>query len=110
MGERDDLVLARKDHVMVANDGAGADRGDADLLLRALLPPRGAVKNVLVVPACRLIDRIREGKRRAARGIELLVVVLLHDLAVKARREELGCRLLQDLLDQVDADGHVCTL
>ena len=107
MRECDHFVLSREDHIMVAHNGAAADSGNADLFDRSLLSSHCAVIDILILISERFVCSVRKSQRSAAGSVDLLVVVFFHDLDVKARRRELGCRLGDQSLQEIDADRHI---
>ena len=82
MLEGDDLVRTAEQHLVVAHDAASAHGADADLLGVALLAHRGTVVNIMICAVILFIDGIGQHQGSAAGGIQLVVVVLLHDLHI----------------------------
>ena len=106
VGDLDDLVRTAEDDFVLADDGAGTDRVDADLVDRAFLALRRAVG--LVVDRLRKNggDLVGDHQSCAAGRVELLVVMRFDDLDVETGVEDLG-RFFRQFGDQVDADRHV---
>ena len=103
MGERDDLVVARKDHFMLADNGAAAHGVNANLALFALFALCVAIVHILRFAVAHGSKRIGKHQSRAARRINLLIVVLFDDLNVELVAEHL-CRLFCKLQHQVNAE------
>ena len=103
MGERDDLVVARKDHLMLADNGAAAHGVNANLAFFALFALCVAIVHILRFAVAHGSKRIGKHQSRAARRINLLVVVLFDDLNVELVAEHL-CRLFCKLQHQVNAE------
>ena len=110
MREGDDLILTGEDHIVISHNGSPADRTDPDLILRPLFSPAAPVIHIITFLIQRIVDRIRKRKCRSARSIQLLVVMLLHDLAVKACCRKLRSAFLQNIQKKVDSDRHICRL
>ena len=103
MGERDDLVVARKDHLMLADNGAAAHGVNANLALFALFALCVAIVHVLRFTVAHGSKRIGKQQSRAARRVNLLIVVLFDDLNIELVAEHL-CRLFCKLQHQVNAE------
>ena len=109
MLEGDHFVRAAEQHLVVAHDAAAAYRADADLLRVTLLAHRGAVVDIVVSAVVLLIDGIGQHQSGAAGSIQLVVMVLLHDLHVVVHAQN-GRSTLAQLRQNVDAHGHVGAL
>ena len=85
MGERDLLVLAKETHLVHAGDGAAAQRVHADLLgVTRAAHALAAIDGVVACLGLGLDYGVEQQLCGAAGGVDLLVVVRLDDLAVKA--------------------------
>ena len=107
MLELDYFVLAGKNYLMLSNDRAAAHCRNTDFLSIALLSSLAAVIYIMILIVHCLIQAVCKGKGSSAWGIHLQVVMLLHDLHVKA-----GCcqnfgSILNQLQKSVDSKGHV---
>ena len=109
MRERDHLVIAGENDLVLADDRAAADGVQADLALPALFPLGVAVVHILRFAVAHAGDGVGQHERRAARRVNLLVVVLLDDLDVELAAEYLG-RLFRKLDQKVDAERHVARI
>ena len=91
---------------MLADDGAAAHGVDADLVcfpaVLDLVPAVGVDEGIVADG----IDLVRESERGAAGGVQLAVVVGLHDLDVIVLAEELR-RLFCEVPEQIHPEGHV---
>ena len=93
MLELNDLVESREDDLMLPDDAASAHCRDSDLVRISLFALAASVIFVLINMSQRIIHGVRQRQRCAARCIQLLVVMLLHDLHVKSCRRKNRCRL-----------------
>ena len=81
---------------MVARNVAAADGLNADLARLALAIAARAAALIMVYPTHRVIHAVSQEQRRAARCVDLAVVVLFQNLDVRLIAEELS-RLLAEL-------------
>ena len=107
--EGDHFVRAAEQHLVVAHDAASAHGADADLLRVTLLTHGGAIVDIVVSTVVLLVDGIGQHQSSAAGGIQLVVVMLLHDLYVIVHAQN-GRSTLAQFRQHVDAHGHVGAL
>ena len=103
------LVEAGEHDFMLADDGAAADGGDADLMLPARLAHAVALEGELRLVGQGLRRGLRYHQRGAAGGVHLAAVVALDDLDVEIRAQD-GRRPAHEVKHEVDAEGHVAAL
>ena len=92
----------------MSHDAAAAHRADADFLGVALPPYRRTVVNIVVSPVVFLVDGIGQHQGRAAGSIQLVVMVLLHDLNLIICAQD-GRGTLAQFRKNVDAHRHIGT-
>ena len=106
MLEGDHLIRAAEQHFVIAHDAAAAHRADTDLLRVTLLADGGTIVHIVIFAIILLVDGIGQHQCSAAGSIQLVVVVLLHDLNVVIRAQNRRSTLAQ-LGQHIDAHGHV---
>lgn len=84
MTEGDHLIGSCKDHIVVTHNGTAAHGRNADFVLITAYTLCASVIFVMIAFIHSLVDRISQGQCSAARRIQLLVVMFLHNLDVKA--------------------------
>ena len=92
MGELDSLALPHEIEGVLADDVAAAERHDADLVERTRSDVAASAMNdgPLRVELLGMSNDFTEAHGGAARGVDLSLVMDLHDLGIKAGAEELG--------------------
>ena len=93
---------------MISHDRTAPDRRDADLFLFPLLMLLAAIKFISIFPIQNLIDGIRQSKRCSAWRIQLPVMMLLHNLNIKACRRQNPCGILKKLQQHIHSKRHIC--
>ena len=106
VGERDLLVLAKETHLVHAGDGAAAQRVHTDLLgVTRAAHALATVDRMITSLGLGLDHGVEQQLGCAAGGIDLLVVVRLDDLAVKAG--QLACGLRYQMTQGCNTDGVI---
>ena len=106
MGQGEHLALPGENHLMLPHNGAAPHRVQTNLLFLPLFPLGVAVVHILHGVFPHLVDGVGNHQSGAAGGVNLLVVVHLHNLHVEAvAQNSLG--LFGQLDEQVHAQGHI---
>ena len=82
------LGSARENHLVLADDSPHAQRVDSDFILRTQLMSVSAADKAGVLS--RFFDFTGQHQRRAARRVELCVVMLLDDFDIRVRKKRRG--------------------
>ena len=91
---------------MVAHNAAAAHGADAQFLRAALLAHSVAVIDILIFAASFLVDGICDHQSGSAGGIQLVVMVLLHNFDIKLAIKQLG-RTAGQLDQHIYANRHI---
>ena len=106
MLESDHFIWTAEQHFVITHDAAATHGADTDLLRVALLTDGGTIIHIVIFAIILLVDGISQHQCSAAGSIQLVVVVLFHDLNVVIRAQNRRSALAQ-LRQHIDAHGHV---
>ena len=109
MLEGDHLIRTAEQHFVITHDAATAHGTDTNFLRVALLTDRRTIIHIVIFAIILLVDGISQHQCSAAGSIQLVVVVLLHDLNIVVHTQNSRSALAQ-LRQHIDAHGHISAL
>ena len=109
MLESNHFIRTAEQHFVITHDAAAAHGTDTNFLRVALLTDRRTIIHIVIFAIILLVDGIGQHQSGAAGCIQLVVVVLLHDLNIVVHTQNSRSALAQ-LRQHIDAHGHISAL
>ena len=102
------LILSGENHFMLSDNVASTNRRYSNFVFIPLLALLASVIGIGICLIQCLIHGIRQCQCRAARCIQLLVMMFLYDLHIKPCRCEHLCRFFEQFHQSIDSERHIC--